>query len=490
MIRLLPLLLLLLVLPSSASAARGQEAMFQDDDQLLYTTAAKRAQRLDQVRALGVDRIRVTILWRAIAPDPTSRTPPANFDAADPDSYPRGTWNAYDELVQQAYARGLKVNFNLTGPSPTWANAVPPRPDIADDYEPSPARFAEFVTAVGKRYSGATQPRVDYWSIWNEPNHSGWLTPTWQKSGGVFYERSAALYRSLLDAGFAALAATGHTTKTDTILFGDTAPSGSDTSRNVKRFMTPLRFIRALYCLDGKLHRLRGKAAKRLSCESSPRAFVAAHPALFSATGYAHHPYELLFGPAHKPPNRNYATIGVLPRLTRTLDTAVRRYGGHRRFPIYLTEFGYQTNPPDPQGVSLAKQAAYLNHAEYIAYRNPRVKALSQFLLVDGGAPVGLTFQSGLLTRAGKRKPAYNAYRLPIWIPPTRTGHRVWGVVRPAKVGDYGIGLLEFRKPGAKTFKRLKQVRSGTFTTTIPRRRGSLRLTYGKWHSRVVNLRG
>ncbi len=135
--------------------------------------------------------------------------------------------------------------------------------------------------------------------------------------------------------------------------------------------------------------------------------------------------------------------------------------------------------------MSLRKQASYLNHAEYIAARNPRVKALSQFLLVDGGDPVGLTFQSGLLTVAGKKKPSYAAYRLPIWV----TGRRVWGVVRPAKIGDYGIGMLEFRKRGTKTFKRLKQVPNGAFSTKIKAGRGQLRLTYGKWHSRTVTLR-
>ncbi len=495
--RLLVLALLLLAVPSSALASKGQEAMFQDDNELIYTTEAKRAERLNEVRALGVDRLRVTILWRAIAPDPTSRTVPAGLDATDSASYPPGTWTKYDQLVRQAGDRGLKVNFNITGPSPNWANQVPPRKDIADNYEPAPGRFAEFVAAVGKRYdgtypdsAGGTLPRVDYWSIWNEPNHSGWLTPTWKKSGGVFFERSASLYRSLVDAAYAALAGTGHTTRTDTILIGETAPAGSDTSRNVKRFMTPLRFIRALYCLDGKLHRLTGRAAKRLGCGTSTKAFVQAHPVLFTATGFAHHPYELLFGPTHKPPNRNYATIGVLSRLTRTLDTAVRRYGSHKRFPIYLTEFGYQTNPPDTQAIPLRKQGPFLNHAEYIAARNPRVKALAQFLLVDGGEPVGLTFQSGLRFRNGKAKPAYNAYRLPIWTRPTRTGSRVWGNVRPAKAGgDYGIATLEFRKRGRKTWKRLKQVPNGPFSTTVRTGRGRLRLTYGRWHSRTVRVR-
>ena len=48
------------------------------------------------------------------------------------------------------------------------------------------------------------------------------------------------------------------------------------------------------------------------------------------------------------------------------------------------------TNPPSPVGVTLAQQSAYLNQAEFIAYGNPRVKDLSQFLLVDS-PPIACT---------------------------------------------------------------------------------------------------
>src|SRR3954454_11489808 len=146
------------------------------------------------------------ILWAAIAPDPFSRTRPAGFDATNPDDYAKGVWDNYDDVVEEAYVRGIKVNFNVTGPAPLWATPAPPRDDIADTFEPPPGQFAEFVTAVGRRYSGsypdpdyeaARLPRVDYWSIWNEPNASGWLTPTWQKSGKSWFERSASLYRQL-----------------------------------------------------------------------------------------------------------------------------------------------------------------------------------------------------------------------------------------------------------------------------------------------------
>ncbi|MEA2123530.1 MAG: hypothetical protein QOI80_312, partial [Solirubrobacteraceae bacterium] len=488
--RLLPLILLALAaLPATALASADQESTFQDDDQFLYTSAAKQRAHLDELRALGVDRVRVTVLWRGIAPAKR----PAAFHAADPAAYPAGVWAKYDNLVREAEARGIKVNFDVTGPSPDWANKKAPRPDITDHYEPHPKAFGAFVRAVGTRYSGTypdgqygTLPRVDYWSIWNEPNHSGWLTPTWKWGGHRWFERSAALYRSLLDTAYAALAKTGH--GGDTILFGETAPTGDDHSRNIKRFMTPLRFVRALYCVDQKLHRLRGKLAKLLKCPASAKAFVTGHPALFQATGYAHHPYQLLTAPDRRPADRNHVTIAVLSRLEHDLDAIQRRYGRHKRFPIFLTEFGYQSRP-DKLGVSPRKQAVYINQSEYLASRDRRVRTMSQFLLRDGGRPIGLTFQSGLKNRAGKRKPAYAAYRLPIWVTGKTSRRRVWGLARPAAPNAAATVAIQFRRRGSKTWKTLRTLqthgRENAITASVTARgRGAIRLAYGKLRSR------
>ncbi len=497
--RLTLLLLSIMALAAAAApaaqAARDQEATFQDDNQLLYTTPAAQKTHLDTLKGLGVDRIRVTILWKAIAPAADSTTRPT-FDATDPNAYAAGAWRSYDTLVKEAYARGMRVNFDVTGPAPLWANGQAPRPDIADTYEPSAAEYSKFVTALGRRYSGTWSdgdggliPRVDYWSIWNEPNHSGWLTPTWQKSGGRFFERSASLYRELLDAGFAALGATGH--GSDTILIGETAPTGTS-SKNVKRFMKPLVFLRALYCVDRKLHRLKGTVAKRLKCPSTGKAFRTQHPALFSATGFAHHPYQLLTAPNVKPRDKDYVTMGVLPRLTHALDTMVRRYGSHKKFPLYLTEYGYQT-PPDLAGVPLSAQARFINQSEHIASRNPRVRTLSQFLLLDDGPPIGTTFQSGLIARTGKKKPSFQAYRMPLWVSGKGSRKHVWSVLRPAAKKVRAKALVQFRPRSGKRFRTIKHVTSSgarnvVSATVHTHGSGSVRIVYGRIHSRSATV--
>jgi hypothetical protein len=137
--------------------------------------------------------------------------------------------------------------------------------------------------------------------------------------------------------------------------------------------------------------------------------------------------------------------------------------------PLYLTEFGYQTDPPDPAGVSFAKQAAYLNEAEWITYRNPRVRTLTQFLLVDdegtGGKDAltsfGGTFQSGLMTLQGKPKPAMLAYQLPIFVPSAtvKRGSALRGL-RPGapgrqRHGAEGAGQL---RQQTGSYKKLKTV--------------------------------
>ena len=81
----------------------------------------------------------------------------------------------------------------------------------------------------------------------------------------------------------------------------------------------------------------------------------------------------------------------AIRRLGSALDRAARAGRIKRRLPIYSTEFGYQTNPPDPfVSTSPARQAELLNTMEEYSYRYPRLKSYSQYLLFDDVARVGL----------------------------------------------------------------------------------------------------
>jgi hypothetical protein len=509
--------------PATAAASTTQESIFQDDNELVYASPNHVAQVLQQLASLGVQRIRVSVIWALVAPSPLASTRPS-FDATNPADYPAHAWDRYDVLVTDAHALGLGLDFDVTAPAPYWATGRPPAyvdGKFRKVYSPSPVQFGQFVEAVATRYSGSyvTQPpsppapppsllglplptlpiltpptpapapptplpRVDYWEIYNEPNEAGWLAPQWRpgpsaravhgrKPAKTWIENSPVLYRSLLDQAVGALAATGHSG--DTLLVGDTSAKGS-VLRGLLPAMPPMIFLRALYCVGNSYRPLTGARAAALDCPitGSTSTFAAEHPGLVNATGYAHHPYAFTLPPNVPSTNPTWATMADLPRLERALIRIFATYGNAMPdgVPLYLTEYGYKSNPPNPYvNVSQAQQAEYINEGEYLAWRRPYVRALGQFELVDAGPqagkPIGSpaywgTFQTGLISSGGVPKPSYSAYRLPLWLPSARTGPRVtvWGQLRPADRGGPETGSIQYESAGASAFTTLQQVQT------------------------------
>jgi hypothetical protein len=153
------------------------------------------------------------------------------------------------------------------------------------------------------------------------------------------------------------------------------------------------------------------------------------------ADGFATHPYGSV---DRIPAGRDYVGLPVIRRLGHYLDAAAAAGRLPRGLPLYATEFGLQTNPPDPTvTTSLAKQAAELNAAEELSYRFPRLRSYAQYLLYDdpvrpGPGGVAWTgFQTGLRFSDRRPKPSWSAYRLPITVRRKGGGVRIWGRVRP-----------------------------------------------------------
>jgi hypothetical protein len=125
------------------------------------------------------------------------------------------------------------------------------------------------------------------------------------------------------------------------------------------------------------------------------------------------------------------------------LDRLNGVYGSHTHFPLWDTEYGYRTKPPDPhEGVSPATGAYYINWSEYLSYKMARLYSYSQYGLVDPPPP-GF-FDSGLVNPDGSHKPGYDAYRMPLFLPTTstRAGHKIeiWGGARPAGYAKLDTG--------------------------------------------------
>jgi hypothetical protein len=493
---LIAIVVVVIVVLSSGSGGgspqRQFESIVQDDQYLLYSPPAVVTRTLDTLQSLGANRLRVQVLWAAIAPNPLSTVRPRGFDATNPADYPAALWTSYDRLVRLAAARRIGVDFDVTAPGPLWAMARgAPRAKLANHYRPSPREFQQFVAAVGRRYGGSyttagqaeALPRVSYWSVWNEPNQPGWLAPQWRTAAGSQTMDSPRLYREYVDAAFTALRDTGH--GTDTFLIGELAPEGTEGSR-AEDPMPPMPFLRALYCVDSSYRPLRGEMAALLHCPDGggSSSFVSAHPGLFAATGFAHHPYSFFLAPAAQMSDANFVPLSNLSRLETGLDQAFAAYNVHRQLPLYLTEYGYETNPPNPyRGVSLRTQSQYLNQAQYLAWQDPRVRALAQFLLYDAGPDTSFppgsvgywsTFQTGLLFANGIHKPSYNAYRLPIFIPDpvSRSGAAVliWGMLRSAPTGSSQTARIEWR-PVRGSYRTLTTVstseESGVLTARV-----------------------
>ncbi len=479
---LIAAILVLAALPSSALASKTQESTFQDDPLLVYGTAEQQISTLDTLKGFGVDRIRVSVFWKLLA-QANEEVQKPNLDTTDPTSYQSKVWEKYDTLIREAQARGILVNLNFTSPVPRWASTDSPRADLQQTFNPNPEEFGKFVRAVGTRYSGTYNglPRVDFWSIWNEPNQAGWLTPQWSpdpRNASSQIDAAPAIYRNLVANAWQGLADTGH--GSDTILVGETAPQGQGKKKGIADSIDALKFVRRLYCVDNNLNVLKGAQASLRQCPGDTASFVAANPGLFHASGYAHHPYALLSPPGRKSRFPDWVSMADLPALSRELTRIYQRYGqktqSRRGVPLYLTEYGYQTRPDPITHVSFNQQAAYINQAEYMAYRNPNVRAVNQFLLVDDGTVEGVdpkknpslayrTFQSGLQLLAGKRKPSYKAYLTPIVVKQQRvrrggsTG--VFGALRPAEAGIAVRARIQFRSKTSKKWKTRKTITVG-----------------------------
>jgi len=502
---------------AAALSRPGPESIFEPVGPLF----ADPVRTLSELHRLGVDRVKVEVRWSLIAPDPLSRARP-RFKAADPAAYPASAWSSYDAIVRDATARGIALYLVVGGPAPLWAagsRAPHHAPYGGATWKPSAGQYGQFVRAVATRYSGhyvphgasSPLPRVSFWSIWNEPNlGSANLAP--QAIDHSTVETSPAMYRHLVDVAWSALHATGH--GGDTILIGELAPYGQTGDDSPGNFgeMVPLRFVRALYCVDRSLHPLTGAAAKVRGCPpigAASSRFPSDHPGLFQASGFGVHPYPsgAVAPDVVLPDDPDFVNLASLFRLENALDSITTIYGSHKRFLFYITEYGYFTDPPFQAGASLSLAAAYLNWAEYIAWRNPRIRSVAQYLLTDPPTGGPSNFDTGLDFFGGRRKPTYPAYRLPIFLPETRgkSGQslEVWGCVRPAHYAQIDTGAIqrvkvELAPRSGGPFKSLGEVTitnpHGYFDTGVQfPSSGTVRLAWSYPHgptvySRVVTI--
>jgi hypothetical protein len=335
-----------------ATAPRPLLVGITDDAQVI----GRPATTFPLLRRLHVKVLRVNLPWNGIAP----RRP---HDATNPDD-PAYNWGIYDRIVRDARRHGIQLLFTIAG-SPEWASGFD-RPNHA------PKQFRDlqdFAYAAASRY-----PSVHRWMAWNEPNNPVFLRPQYRLVDGRWVMQSAIDYARICGAVFRGVHATG--IAGEQVACGGTDPNGNDRPDSTRPSASPLVFLRAL---------------KRAGLET------------FDV--YAHHPYP--FRPWQSPvvrPGNNSVALGNIDRLLRLLG---RLYGPKH---LWITEFGYQTSPPDRQdGVPWRRQAAYLKQAFAIARSHPRIDLMVWFLVRDEPRTKG--WASGFVTASGRKKPSFAAFR-------------------------------------------------------------------------------
>jgi hypothetical protein len=319
-------------------------------------------------RLAKLDVLGVRVVRFTLRWDQIARTRPTT--PADP-SDAAYDWSSNDPVLDGLRAHGIEVVLQLVG-TPRWANG-----GNASNYVPtSSATFGAFATAAARQYLW-----VKHWVIWNEPNQVRWLRPT-----------TASIYTiRLLNPAYAAIHGAIRGAQDDG---GATAPRGSTGG------VSPLTWIAGMHAAHARLD------------------------------AYAHHPYPL--DPKRETPltgGCDHCTTVTMATIGRLVSLVGRDFPRAR---IWLTEYGYQSNPPDRLlGVSLALQARYIGEGTYAAYRTPKVDMLIHFLYRD--EPDLSRFQSGLVTLTNAVKPAYAAYRLPLAQISSST---LWGQLRAPAAGS------------------------------------------------------
>jgi hypothetical protein len=449
--------LVLVATPTTAQARHGLLTGFTDGEAFQTLSPDQTQVAFSHEVAAGGSVARLIYSWRNV-----ERTRPPSAAAATDPSWPGYDWTSVDRAVREASAAGLRVLLSWTA-APDWAEGRgrPARAALGS-WRPSATAYRRFARAAAVRYSGrypdplgGTLPRVRYWQAWNEPNLVDYLTPQWRRRGRRFTAVSPVLYRRLLNAFYRGVKSVH---RSNFVVSAGLSPFGFPTGRSRMR---PALFTRELLCVRGRRH------PRPFRCSSSPVYFDA----------LAHHPYSN-GGPRRRAINVDDVVIPDLRKLTRPLRAAIRagKARPRRRKPVWVTEISWDTRPPDPDGVPIARQARYLEGALYILWRQG-VTVVNWFLIRDQSAEAGYsnTLQSGIYFRgatvgADQPKAApFTAFRFPFTAYLRRGRAQLWGLApRPGRVsieirrGSRWRRLVSLRARRDRLFFRSRRIRRGS----------------------------
>jgi hypothetical protein len=346
----------------------------------------------ETLKSLKTQVIRVNLYWGGTKWAVAAKKPSDATDPGDP-SY---DWAIYDRLVRYATQNDIQVVFSILF-TPGWANGGKARNAAPTNFQ----ALHDFAYAAAERYSGyytpptwqqdptnpttaQPLPKVGMWTAWNEPNNPIWLAPQYKRVGKTWRVESAFQYAKICNAIYngvhdVLISPEKGKIPGEKVACGVTGPKGNDAPASTRPSVDPLTFLTQAHKYGMKKFDV-----------------------------YAHHPYADIG--SKEPPS--YVPKGKASRRIQlgninTLLKLVSKYYGAKH--LWITEYGYQTNPPDKLfGVSYASQAKYLTQAYALARKNRRIDMMLWFLVRDEPALGG--WQSGFETTTGKKKPAWGAF--------------------------------------------------------------------------------
>jgi hypothetical protein len=309
----------------AASFADSLEIAVQDDASLIHADGQTRQQALAMAQNLGANWIRVN-------------------------DYPDADLSTYDAGINDARSHGFQVEMTLVCKG-NW----------------SAQSFKAHASAVTQHFGGA----VHRYSICNEPNYPGWMSPIGGKS-------LAATYRSLYVAGRDGIKAVDPSAQ---VLFGELSSK-----------YNPIQFMNDALCMN------------QGGCGG------------LMVDGIAYHPYQQMTNP--RLASASEVGIGSLDRINQAIDRAY--YAGAAWTPgggrpdIYLTEFGYQSLARGnlaSRNLSASNRASWLPAAFDQACRTPHVKQMLQYQLMPSGLDWGGSWDTSIVQRDGQPDASYLALK-------------------------------------------------------------------------------
>ncbi len=417
---------------------------------------ADNATEFERIRVAGAKYVQIRIDWASVAP--SGSTTPTGFQPTDP-ADPNYNWAYYDSLIQAATSAGLKPLVDISS-APSWAEGSGRGSAASGTYKPSPSALAYFATAAAQRYSGSFEglPRVQYWAIWNEPNLNIFLSPQTVNKKAF----APSWYRSMLNAAADALHAVH---SNNVVIGGETAPFGVTSATRTQTM--PLVFMEKVLCV----------AEKKVISKKTKKATYTYKSACKTKTKFdvwSHHPYTG-GGPTKKAKVRGNASLGNMDDMRMVLNAAIKanHVVSRGKVRLWITEFSWDSKPPDPKGVPISLETRWVSQALYQTWSSG-VSLVNWFILRD--QPLATSYwQSGLYylgsdgISSDRAKPVLRAFRFPfVALPQPSQGKStvlLWGRTPTSSAGSV---LIE-RKSGSKwkRVKRLSANRYGIFKASI-----------------------